>query len=96
MCLTLGPLASHTQSLAGNSGNNKKRNLGSPWESVRGLGFGDSEGAPGWAVWGGKAGRRGEAQKQHHRSRGNMGESEVGDLLQELPETGQGLLTVWG
>lgn len=47
-------------------------------------------------VWGGKAGRRGEAQKQHHRSRGNMGESEVGDLLQELPETGQGLLTVWG
>lgn len=52
VCLTLGPLASHTQSLAGNSGNNKKRNLGSPWESVRGLGFGDSEGAPGWAVCG--------------------------------------------
>lgn len=44
-------------------------------------------------VWGGKAGRRGEAQKQHHRSRGNTAGSEVGGLLQELPETGQGLLT---
>lgn len=44
-------------------------------------------------VCGGKAGRRGEAQKQPHRSRGNTAGSEVGGLLQELPETGQGLLT---
>ena len=27
---------------------------------------------------------------------GTRGGSEVGGLLQELPETGQGLLTVWG
>ena len=52
VCLTLGPLASRTQSSARNSGSNKKRNLGSPWESVRGLGFGDSEGALGWAACG--------------------------------------------
>lgn len=52
LCLKLGPLASRTQSSVRNSGNKKKHNLGSPRESVRDLGFGDSEGAPGWAARG--------------------------------------------
>lgn len=68
VCLKLGPLASLTQSSVRNSGNKKKHNLGSPRESVRGLGLGDSEGAPGWAARGGP-----EAASQIWREHGGIG-----------------------